>query len=99
MTRHPIPYPKWLARWKRAGSPAFPEHRLIQIIYWVDAAGDTNESEITPVSTLAVGFLTEANKRFVKLAMEVFEDGSAREFLVIPAKMVTRIADVARAEV
>lgn len=98
MKQKPIPFRKWLTRWKKAGSPVFPEYKHIKLVLWTDAAGSTDEHDITPVKTLVVGFLTDATEQYIKLAMEVFEDGSAREFLVIPSKMILSVYDVARAE-
>ena len=98
MKRKPIPFRKWLTRWKKAGSPVFPESNHIKLVLWTDAAGSTDEDTITPVKTLVVGFLMEATTEYIKLAMEVFEDGSAREYLVIPSKMILNVFDVARAE-
>jgi len=98
MKQKPIPFRKWLTRWRKAGAPVFPDVKHIKLVMWTDAAGSTDEGDITPVKTLVVGFLVEANDTHIRLAMEVFEDGSAREYLAIPAKMILNVFDVARAE-
>lgn len=94
--RAPVPYRTWLARWERAGAHTFPARTYVVVVYWRDAAGDTDTREIEPVQTLATGFLMDADAQRIKLAMGVFEDGSAREFLAIPSTLIAGVVEVAQ---
>ncbi len=61
-------------------------------VHWIDAAkvddGRTPPEDITPLHAVTFGVLIADETDFVRVAGEIFEDGSVRDVTVIPRGMV-----------
>ena len=68
-------------------------------VHWLDAqkldAGGNENGTVAPIHALTFGFILavdeQAGERFLRIAGEIFEDGSARDVTAIPSGMVRTI--------
>jgi len=88
-----LAYPAWLKKWRKDGSPRWPEVIKVVCVHWTDAA--YCEEETGTIEAIKVGFLKSADADSIALAMEGFEDKDTRTHLTVPAGMVNRVIDVA----
>jgi hypothetical protein len=89
-----LSYGTWLRSWRRSGSPKHPDYLLLMIVYWTDAASHEG-SPTPPIKSLMTGWLVKADEGSITLAMEAFEDQGAREFMSVPAGVVSGIFSAA----
>ena len=86
-------YSVWLRAWRKAGSPKWPEVIKVVVVHWTDAS--YSEEGVGTIEAIKVGFLKEAHKNHITLAMEGFEDKETRTHITVPAGMVNRVIEVA----
>lgn len=70
-------------------------------VYWLDPAGSRNDSDVTPVPSVTLGFVVEQTEEFVRLASEEGWDAEdqefeGREFTVIPRRAVFAVKPLPR---
>jgi len=74
------------------------KHPRFVAVHWLDAAGDHDgaDEELEPIDAVTFGFLLANTERadgekFVRVASEIFDDGTYRSVTSIPMGMVRTI--------
>lgn len=73
--------------------PKKAQRRVVAVI-WDDAAFDHDHDEhgdLEPIRAITYGEIVELNDKHIKVASEVFKDGSRRQHTSIPRGMVVGI--------
>ena len=89
-----LTYPAWLKRWRKAGTPKWPEVVKIVAVHWTDAVS-SHDDDAAPMDAILVGILKDAEPDALTLVMEGFEDRDCRTSFSVPGGMVNRVIDVA----
>ena len=64
----------------------------VSAVYWTDATySDEGNENLKPANAVIFGVIIELNRKFIKVAGEVFDDGDFRRVQAIPRKMIHKI--------
>lgn len=70
-----------------------PRPRALQlaVVHWIDAAGDRDGEDVRPIHAATAGFIVADEPDFIRVAGEIFEDGSYRDTTAIPKGMIRAV--------